>query len=135
MLHLKNIDLTIIDCVNPEQAIKTLEICTEQIEFASVKFFTHKNILHDEFEICHIDKITDINQYSDFCLTLNNYFTNEFILLVQNDGFIVNSNLWDDRFLDYDYIGAPWNYTCVKGQIGRQWWLFFEKQKVSRIFS
>jgi hypothetical protein len=27
---------------------------------------------------------------------------------VQSDGFILNANFWDPKFLSYDYIGAPW---------------------------
>ena len=30
------------------------------------------------------------------------------MLIVQDDGFIINKNLWDEEFLSYDYIGAPW---------------------------
>jgi hypothetical protein len=116
MLNLNNVDLTIIDCVNPEQAVNTLEICTDKIHFASVKLFTHNEILHDKFEIHKIDNISSIEQYSDFCLTLNKYFNNDFVLLVQNDGFIVNPYLWDDNFTNYDYIGAPWELTKVVGQ-------------------
>lgn len=29
-------------------------------------------------------------------------------LMIQDDGFIINPNLWSDDFLAYDYIGAPW---------------------------
>ena len=28
---------------------------------------------------------------------------------MQADSFVVNSNLWDEDFLKYDYIGAPWS--------------------------
>ncbi len=34
--------------------------------------------------------------------------TTDFNLCVQFDGFAVNAGSWDDVFLDYDYIGAPW---------------------------
>jgi hypothetical protein len=29
-------------------------------------------------------------------------------LFCQHDGYPININCWDDRFLDYDYIGSPW---------------------------
>lgn len=34
-----------------------------------------------------------------------------FALFVQWDGFAINPNRWDDKFLDYDYIGAPWPWN------------------------
>ena len=27
---------------------------------------------------------------------------------MHDDGFILNPHLWNDEFLNYDYIGAPW---------------------------
>ena len=30
------------------------------------------------------------------------------MLLVQDDGHVVNPNLWKKEFLNFDYIGAPW---------------------------
>jgi hypothetical protein len=30
------------------------------------------------------------------------------VLVIQWDGYVVNADLWDDDFLRYDYIGAPW---------------------------
>ena len=29
-------------------------------------------------------------------------------LTVQYDGYVINPELWDDAWLEYDYIGAPW---------------------------
>jgi len=34
-------------------------------------------------------------------------------MIVHTDGFILNPDLWDDRFLDYDYVGAPWYMSCT----------------------
>ena len=39
---------------------------------------------------------------------LHHYCHTEKMLVAQWDGFIKDVNLWDDRFMDYDYIGAPW---------------------------
>lgn len=115
MLNLNRVDLVIIDCVNPDKAVATLKICTEKINFANVKILTNHDLPDCKFELIKIAEINTIEQYSDFCLKLTKYFTNEYLLLVQNDGFIINPELWDDDFLNFDYIGAPWNSTCVPG--------------------
>ena len=55
--------------------------------------------------------ITTIEQYSQFVLReLTNYVNTQHCLLIQYDGFIVNPAAWDNEFLKYDYIGAPWWY-------------------------
>lgn len=41
-------------------------------------------------------------------LELNKYFSTPFLLHIETDGFPVNFHLWDPAFLQYDYIGAPW---------------------------
>jgi len=51
-------------------------------------------------------------QYNIFCVNyLYGYISKipcSHFLIIQDDGFIINPNLWDDDFLNYDYIGAPW---------------------------
>ena len=116
MLNLKNVDLIIIDSINVPQAIETLKICMSEINFGNVYLFTHLNIIDDSFKTILINEIQSIEAYSDFCLRLDNYLENDYVLLVQNDGFIVNPKLWSNDFLNYDYIGAPWNLTFVPGQ-------------------
>jgi hypothetical protein len=37
----------------------------------------------------------------------------EHVLVVQDDGFILNPAAWDDNFLVFDYIGAPWPPTLT----------------------
>lgn len=116
MLYLENIDLITISSVKPKESIKSLKYSSNGIKFGSIKFFTHidkEDFLQDDVDDIEFIKIPEINShqsYSDFCLTLKNYSSNEFILLVQNDSFITNIDKWTDEFLEYDYIGAPWTY-------------------------
>jgi hypothetical protein len=49
------------------------------------------------------------DEYNKFVLeNLVNYFDTDFVLTIQDDGFIINQNKWDCKFLSFDYIGAPW---------------------------
>lgn len=55
------------------------------------------------------EKPFDIAAYNDFALfELPRFVTKEFVMIVQHDGFVTNPELWTDKFLAYDYIGAPW---------------------------
>lgn len=53
----------------------------------------------------------DKHGYNWFCLYhLARYVGTDHshTLTVQSDSGVRDSSMWDDRFLDYDYIGAPW---------------------------
>jgi hypothetical protein len=48
--------------------------------------------------------------YSEWCQKkLHLHFDTKFVLIWQYDGFALNPDVWRGEFLDYDYIGAPWN--------------------------
>lgn len=47
--------------------------------------------------------------YNQFCLAdLHRFITTSHCLTVQSDSRIVNPQAWDDGWLAFDYIGAPW---------------------------
>ena len=116
MLNLSNIDIININCVEPKKSAAVLKLCTQKIQFGRVILFTDVDIKPDDFEVIKVDTISSTEQYSDFCLRLNKFLNNDYVLIVQNDGFITNPEMWNDDFLNYDYIGAPWNQTFVIGQ-------------------
>jgi hypothetical protein len=59
------------------------------------------------------DFFEDINR---ICLRLlPRVVATDFNLTVQPDGFAVNPQAWDDRFWEYDYIGAPWPWMWGGG--------------------
>jgi hypothetical protein len=39
---------------------------------------------------------------------INDFFNTEFVLHIETDGYPVNPELWQDKFLQFDYVGAPW---------------------------
>ena len=61
----------------------------------------------------------DRETYCKFIINdLHKYIDTEYFLLFQNDGWILNPDAWEDEFLNYDYIGAPWTwdeYPCGNG--------------------
>lgn len=49
----------------------------------------------------------DYQGYSEFVMyCLHFYITTPYVLIVQSDGWILNADNWDDRWFDYDYVGA-----------------------------
>lgn len=104
---LSNVTLIGIDCVNVERLMLAMDICEKEIEFGAVKLLT--SLPTNDPRKVEISPIKSIEAYSDFCVReLENYVDTDFVLIVQYDGFILNPQSWNDEFLKYDYIGAPW---------------------------
>jgi hypothetical protein len=63
-----------------------------------------------------------MNPYCHFVLKdLYKYLETSHVLLFQYDGWIKNPKAWDERWLSYDYIGAPWllpNNSWIVGNGG-----------------
>lgn len=91
---------------------KALVLSSRLIKFGSVKYLGAQNITkpEDGIEYVHIPQM-DYSAYSEFMIKkLANYISSDFMINIQSDGFILNPQLWEDEFLNYDYIGAPWWY-------------------------
>jgi hypothetical protein len=107
MKNLENVSLVVVDCVDYDRAKLSIDYCRSKLNFGEVKLLTHFEI--DDTVIEKIPKITSIDEYSQFMVRdLANHFIKDFVLVAQWDGFIWHQELWDDEFLKYDYIGAPW---------------------------
>ena len=53
----------------------------------------------------------------------------EYLLSIQYDGFAVNGEMWDNRFFDYDFIGAPW----ADGNVGNNGFGFMSNRYVQAV--
>ncbi len=107
MKNLPNVTLLGIDCVDVERLQKALDISSLGIKFGAIKLLTSLSTSDTrKVEIPHISSIEDFSKFS-IC-DLHKYVDTEYVLLVQYDGFILNPESWNDEFLNYDYIGAPW---------------------------
>lgn len=73
------------------------------------------------------EKIKNIDDWNyKIIYELHNYVDTDFAMLIHADGYVINPQAWQDRFLDYDYIGAPWplpqddySYRAESGDIIR----------------
>lgn len=104
---LTNVDLISINCVDPYQSAAAINYCQKFFEFGKSILVTHQDIDVHDIELHLIDKL-DWYQYNDHVLNLIEHTNNDYVMLIQDDGHPINSELWDDEYLQYDYIGAPW---------------------------
>ena len=110
MLNLKNVTLCAVASTQIGETIEALRKSMRGISYARVLFLTHENISleQDHIEVIKIKKL-NYKEYGHFILyELKDYIDSEFVLIVQYDGYVLRPSRWDNRFFEYDYIGAPW---------------------------
>ena len=115
-------DITLISAtsVDIQSTANALLISSEFCKFNSIKLLSPTKPLKLKSSIEHIS-IPPMNfyGYSKFMIEeLYKYVDTKFCLVVQADGFVINPNMWTSQFLDYDYIGAPWQ-SYVESNKGR----------------
>lgn len=113
------VDLVVVDGSKSLDRVQLLtdiaQHSCKNLEFNSVKIFTGYDTKDldscglqnfEGIEYVSVD-INSIEEYSLFVLTkLKDYITASHCLIYQHDGFILHPDLWNDEFLNYDYIGA-----------------------------
>jgi hypothetical protein len=105
--NLSSVTLIVVDCVDYDRARLAFDHCRACCDFGEAKLLTH--FVKQEPDVIAIPKISSIEQYSHFIMRdLANYVETQHVLVAQWDGFVWHPELWDDEFLKYDYIGAPW---------------------------
>lgn len=105
------LSLVLVSNINHKLSQFSLNKSLETIHFDDVLVFSDQklDITHPYHHI-KIDPSFDRTSYSVFCLkNMINYINTDHILITQPDGMAVNSNYWSDEFLEYDYIGPPYN--------------------------
>jgi hypothetical protein len=109
-LHLPDVTLVAVASLNIDQTNAALLHCAQHIEFGAVKMLcsTLPETIDGRIKYLTIPCI-DYLGYQRFMIeSLNTYVQTSYCLVIQADGFVLDSNRWDNRFLKYDYVGAPW---------------------------
>ena len=122
-MNLSQITLVCIEGTEKENnirdAVNALKISSSVLSFKEIIILspTPPVELPDNIKYYKINKLTWV-EYNQFVVSeLHKYINTEYCLLIQSDGFILNPHLWDDRFLEYDYIGHAFNFIKCPFQI------------------
>jgi len=99
------------------QFLRAADICQHYIKFTEVKLLSPYELNRPEHQ--KIKKLSSVADYCKFVIKeLYKYIDTKYLILFQNDGWILNPDAWEDTFLNYDYIGAPWaweKHSCGNG--------------------
>ena len=103
-LGLTNVTLIGVDS-NRERLQAAFDESTRDIHFGAVTLIN-----------AHL---TSKEAYSRYCIKeLYKHVETSHLLIVQYDGYVKNWKSWDNSWLQYDYIGAPWEWYTDGMQVG-----------------
>ena len=129
-LKLPNVTLLAATSSEMDEAQVSMKISLQNIEFGAAKLLctTAPKQKYPDIEYVSIPPLNSVDDYNEIIFQdLHKYFETSHCLIVQSDSFVVNSNLWKEEFLKFDYIGAPWSN---KIQINPNLVLHLEKNTV-----
>lgn len=119
MIELPNVTVIIADTKNYGPAAYAIAKTLEQINPAMTVWLTNIEYVHPDIEVIQIPVIESKADYSRIMIKeLHKYFNTSHCLVIQHDGYVVDAGSWDERFLEYDYIGAPWLYPDPDRNVG-----------------
>jgi hypothetical protein len=109
MRTLDNVTLIAVAGTKAVETLQAMRWSQRGIRFASAKLITPDPVTPvDGIEVINCEPL-NYEQYNHFIVyRLHQYVETAHALIVQNDGYVANPEMWDDGFLDWDYIGAPW---------------------------
>lgn len=124
MLHLPEVTLFAIDCVHPEKTIAAMRFSMQWVRFGHALLITDtmKNaVFEEDIEIIHRqeadDRVAPIGMPNlrlpvayelDVLRLPAEYIRTSHMLHIEWDSAILNPLAWQEEFLDWDYVGAPW---------------------------
>ena len=111
-LKLPNVTLLSATSSEMDAAQLSMKISLHNIEFGASKLLCSSlpEKKYPDIEYVSIPQLNSVDDYNELIFqNLHKYFETSHCLIVQADSFVVNSELWKDEFLEFDYIAAPWS--------------------------
>ena len=112
-IKLPNVTLLAATSVDIDQTQLAMRISLQNILFGATKLLssTPPKKKYSDIEYVSIPPMSFLGYSQLIIEDLHKYFETSHCLIVQADSFVVNSDLWKDEFLEFDYIAAPWSDT------------------------
>lgn len=109
--QLSAVTLVAVATKDVEKTAMAMRYSMTNIQFGQAILLAHYKPwnLGECIQYTRIQPFKSVDDWGQFVIyDLHRYIDTDFIFLVHADGFVANPEQWDDRFLQYDYIGSPW---------------------------
>lgn len=130
MIHLPNVTLVAMGSTDVMGMIGSLLYSSSKVHFGEVLLVTSAGGENTTgpFRVTKCPPINSIDEWNRaIVFDLGQYIKTDYALLIHPDGGVGNADVWDDKWLKYDYIGSPWplptddfSYRDNKGCVIRQ---------------
>lgn len=118
MLELHNVTLVMVETREHELARMAIDDCHRAATFAETLILTDKPEAFEGVAGARISLVPDwpdkLGWSRAWWFEVTPLLRTAFSLNVQWDSWIWRPEMWSDKFLEYDYIGAPWWYKDGK---------------------
>jgi hypothetical protein len=107
-----------------QETTKALQNSLHQVKFEKTKMFVPMGMypeLHLTIDAVAgvMNQFENVQDYDTFITKeLHQHIDTTHALMIQWDGYVLNGSAWDDKFLEYDFVGAPWFWDGVVGNAG-----------------
>jgi len=111
MKSLKDVTLYALTSIEIDAAIHAIMKSSEKLEFGAIKLLSDKepDNLPDKIKWEYVPKMSNIDHFNYYMfLETGKHIETSHALHVHHHAWVINSEMWDDEWLQYDYIGAPW---------------------------
>ena len=136
MVNLENVTLVAMTSVKISETIKALEFSCRGVKFGKVKLVSDikPDNLPDYIQHEYTERMNNIDEWNYSSIyKLGKHIDTEFVMLIHDDGFVINPDSWRDDFLDYDYVGAPWKIPINGEYVGNGGLSLRKKSKMLEI--
>lgn len=109
---LNQVTLVMVETQCHKLAELAIKNCIEHINFESILICSDQKLnINSDYKWVKTPIFKNYDEYGIWSLKdVEEFIETDYALLIQYDSWIINPNLWDFKFLDYDYIGPPWWY-------------------------
>src|SRR5215469_14731865 len=111
-LYLPSVTLVMLDCTCPELATLALQDTLKAIRPAKAYVFSDTEIKVYGVEYVKVKPWGTIQEFCEFLwYRVECWAPTSHILTIQWDGWVLDAEMWDPAYLQYDFVGAPWWYS------------------------
>ena len=121
-LHLPDVTLVAIDSICHELTARAVKECLDKAQFGAVKIFTDNRAPFQaafDSEIIEAPTFASLDEVMIYLwYQVPQHIATSHALVVQWDSGIISEACWSERFLQFDYVGAPWGWYGDQYEVG-----------------
>ena len=113
----KNLTIVAVDTAYPALTRKAIEQAIQVTGSEKVVIFSNEDVLPGSKWV-KIDPIDQVGYSRVVFKELAPHIETDHFMVVQYDGMPIDPKFWNDEYLKYDYIGAPWPWGATNRRVG-----------------